>query len=109
MRTESLEDLERQLQGMRWSLEQYRSGERSGAPGAPELSSILLDRYDATLKHAADLLDIRDPGITMPDEIARADLEDALVASGMVLVPRPGGERLVEPDDVLDLRTEDGA
>ena len=128
METEPLEELAAHLEGMRWGLEQYRSGDRSASPGAIELGARLLDRYDATLRQAADLLDIRDPGITMPEEIARADIEDALVAAGLELkgplprgeprqseepptppypTSRPGNDPRAWGDDVLDLRSGD--
>ena len=91
--TEALERLSLQLQGMRFGLEQFSTGDRSTWPDATERRSQLLDRYDAALVVAAEVLGVEAPdppprAATEPrrlDDEGRARLEGALRVAGLDL------------------------
>ena len=87
---DSLRDLASHLEGMRAGLQEFESGERAAWPDAGQRRSVLLDRYDAGLVRAAELL-----GLPVPDPPAgsgrrlddadRRSLEDGLRTAGIEL------------------------
>ena len=55
---EAVRALALQLRGMRWGIENYRTGVRSSAPEAQERLTVLLGRYDLALMQMAVLLGV---------------------------------------------------
>lgn len=99
MESQELNKLIGHLRGMRHGLARYDSGDLSRWPDASQRRAVLLDRYDARLREAADAVGVAPPSDTGPAR-GRQELEDALADAGIDL---RGNDEPVRIHVVIDL------